>query len=372
MIIKLGEKFTDTFQRYMPNAFVFAILLTLLVAVGAFIWLDSTPLEIIESWYGGFFDLLPFAMQIVLIVITGFSIALSPIVKRGIDYLTRYINTPGLVYFSVVMIGMLLSLVSFGWLVITCVFARELALRVKGVNYPFLIACVYFTLNSWVMGLSSAIPLFLNTGENILIQKELLSDVIPTSYTLGSSLNIAMMLLLVIGAPLLMMLLRPKTANKKELSDLMVTSGVVKQQTIQEEAASLKLPYSSLSDKLNSSSVLQMLIVIMGLAYIVFHFSTKGFDLNLNIMIFIFLIVGLFLHKTPSRYVISMKRSSNNISGVLFQYPFYAGIMGIMISTGLGGGNRTIDGLGGNHRFISILCLYPWRYSKFCHSISRR
>jgi short-chain fatty acids transporter len=53
-------------------------------------------------------------------------------------------------------------------------------------------------------------------------------------------------------------------------------------------------------------------------------------------MIFIFLIAGLFLHKTPSRYVISMKRASSNISGILFQYPFYAGIMGIMVYTGLG------------------------------------
>ena len=53
-------------------------------------------------------------------------------------------------------------------------------------------------------------------------------------------------------------------------------------------------------------------------------------------MIFIFLVVGLFLHKTPIRYAISMKRSSSNISGILFQYPFYAGIMGIMLYTGLG------------------------------------
>jgi short-chain fatty acids transporter len=53
-------------------------------------------------------------------------------------------------------------------------------------------------------------------------------------------------------------------------------------------------------------------------------------------MIFIFLIMGMLLHKTPMRYVIAMKRSSSNISGILYQYPFYAGIMGIMLYTGLG------------------------------------
>ena len=31
-----------------------------------------------------------------------------------------------------------------------------------------------------------------------------------------------------------------------------------------------------------------------------------------------------------------MKRASSNVSGIIFQFPFYAGIMGIMLHTGLG------------------------------------
>lgn len=146
MINKFGEKFTQLFLKYMPNAFVFAIILTLITALGAFIWLDTKPLKIIESWYGGFFSLLPFAMKIVLIIITGFSIALSPIVKRGIDYLSRYINTPRQVYCFVLMIGMLLSMISFGWIIITSVLARELALRIK--RYKLSVSssmCIFFS-----------------------------------------------------------------------------------------------------------------------------------------------------------------------------------------------------------------------------------
>jgi len=336
MITKLGEKFTHLFLKYMPDSFVFAIVLTLITALVAFFWLGSAPLEIIGSWYDGFFDLLSFGMQIVLILITGFSIALSPIIKKGIDTLTRYIRTPRQVYFFVVMIGVLMSMVSFGWIVITCVLARELAIRIKGINYPFLIACVYFSLNSWVLGLSSSIPLLLNTENNYLIKAGILTKVIPTSYTLGSNLNIAMIVLLVFVAPIMMLLLVPKKKNFKELNDLIETKNATKEITIKEEASSLKLPFKSLSDTLNNSKVLQIIIVLMGLTYIIFHFKTKGMDLNFNIMIFIFLIVGLLVHQTPMRYVISMKRASSNISGILFQYPFYAGIMGIMLYTGLG------------------------------------
>jgi short-chain fatty acids transporter len=72
------------------------------------------------------------------------------------------------------------------------------------------------------------------------------------------------------------------------------------------------------------------------MVYIVLHFARHGFDLNLNIMIFIFLIFGLLLHRTPIRYVVAMGRACSNISGIVFQYPFYAGIMGIMMATGLG------------------------------------
>ena len=141
-----------------------------------------------------------------------------------------------------VLSGILLSLVSFGWLVITCVLGRELAKRVKGVNYPFLIACVYFSLNSWVMGTSSSIPLLLNTENNFLIEANLLPSVISTSFTLGSSLNIAMIALMVIGAPLLMFLLQPKTSENKEYVDLLISNEASESVTIKEEASKLRLP----------------------------------------------------------------------------------------------------------------------------------
>jgi short-chain fatty acids transporter len=336
MITKLGEKFTVLFQKYMPDAFVFAMLLTLITGLGAFFWLDATPLKIIESWYNGFWSLLEFGMQIVLIIITGFAIALSPMVNKGIDKLTLHINTPRQVYFFSALVSVILNMISFGWIVIACVLARELALRVKGVNYPFIIACVYFGSGSWVTGLSSSIPLLLGTKNNYLIETGILSETIPTTYTLGSPLNIAMIVLYLVFAPLLILFLIPKTNNIKELNDMLESDNSEKEISIKEEALSLNLPFNSFSDKLNNSIIIQAIIISMGLIYIIYHFYTNGFELNFNIMIFIFLIVGLLLHKTPMRYVIAMKRSSSNISGILYQYPFYAGIMGIMLYTGLG------------------------------------
>lgn len=335
MITKLGQKFTDGFTKYMPSAYVFALLLTILTAILALILTESKPIEVLEGWYNGFWNLLSFGMQIVLIIITAYCIAQSSVVKKGIDQLARIIKTPTQVYFVIIALGSLLSLISFGMVVITAILGRELALRIKGIHYPFLVACVYFSFNGWVCGLSSSIALLLNTDNNFLIESGVLSETISTSYSLGSTLNLIMIILFVVVSPVLFWILIPKSFAGKELKDLQ-TNTTEDDNTIKEEALSYKLPFKAMSDALNNAGWLQLSVAFLGVIYIVYHFTTNGFDLNFNIMIFIFLIVGMLLHITPMRYTIAMKRASSNISGVLFQYPFYAGIMGIMMASGLG------------------------------------
>ena len=336
MIQKLGKKFTDIFQRNMPDAFVFALTLTLITGLLALAWAEVTPFKVLESWYDGFWMLLEFGMQMVLLVITGYSIALSPLVKKGIDVLARKIKSPNQVYVLVVFIGSLLCMVSWGWVVITAVLGRELALRIKGINYPFLIACVYFSHLGWVTGLSSSIPLLLNTKGNFIIEAGILESTISTSQTLGAGLNIAVLVSFVLLAPFLMRFLLPKTGTIQTLESMSDPEAQQNSVSIHEEARLLTLPYKAVSDLMNNSGLLQYIIALLGIFYLGSYFTEKGFDLNLNIMIFLFLMLGLLLHKTPMRYVIAMKRASGNVSGILFQFPFYAGIMGIMIYTGLG------------------------------------
>ena len=262
MISKLGQKFTDLFQRNMPDAFVFALLLTLITGLGALLWVNASPLNVLESWYKGFWTLLEFGMQMVLLIVTGYCIALSPSIRKGIDKLTHFIKTPRQVYFFVILIGILLSMVSWGWIVIAAVLARELALRVSGINYPFLIACVYFSNNSWVTGLSSSIPLLLNTENNYMIEGGIVPETISTAYTLGSSLNIGMMILYIVVTPLLMLLLIPQNKKPLEITDLLLTEDSNQEIEIKEEASSLELPFKALSDKLNNSILLQYAIAL--------------------------------------------------------------------------------------------------------------
>ena len=220
MFSKVGHIFTDFFKKNMPDAFIFALILTLIVALSSFFFVGSSWLIIIDSWYKGFWLLLEFGMQMVLLIVTGYTIALSPFIRNKINSLSKLIKTPTQVYFTVILLGLLVSMISWGWIVIAAVLARELALRVKGINYPFLIACAYISNGSWVTGLSSSIPLLLNTENNYLIKSEIIESTIPTAITLGSPLNLSVIILYLIFIPLLMILLKPK----EDYSCLLYTS----------------------------------------------------------------------------------------------------------------------------------------------------
>ena len=337
MLATMGRFFADKFRRWLPDSFLFAILLTFLAAILALIFVNAKPFGIVEAWYKGFWILLKFAMQMVLILVTGYALAISPPISKFLDWLATKIKTPVAVYATVGIVGCIFSLISWGWIVLTAVLARELAIRVKKVDYRLLCGCVYATFLPWHGGLSGSIPLLLNTPNNFLIKTGILSSTIPTTMTLLSPMNVVCSIAIIILVPAVVIMMSPSAANVVEYDDMLDEEHkAMKPVTVAEEAESLKLPDKNLSDLLNHSFIIQIIISLMGVWYLVWYFSTKGFSLNLNIMNFLFIMAGMICHKTPFRYIIAMKRACSNVSGIVLQFPFYAGIMGIMIFTGLG------------------------------------
>lgn len=336
MLQQLGAVLAHNLRRLIPDSFVFALVLTLLVALLATVFTDTSPKGVVDAWYKGFWILLEFGMQVVLSLTTGFAIALSPAVGRLIDRVALLARGPGSVYFIVGVVGGLFGLVSWGWAVLTAVLARELASRVRGVDYAYLTACAYGAGITWVCGLSSSIPLVLNTPGNFLIETGILDNTIPVDLTLGSTMNWLQVGMFFLTMPALFYFLRPRAENPATIDDLREAEAV-EPVSIEAEAARSALGGNALSDRLNNSRLLVWMICAGGFWFIADYFRVNGFDLNLNIMVFVFINIGLLLHGTPLRYVIAMKRACANVSGIIFQYPFYAGIMGIMMFSGLAG-----------------------------------
>ncbi len=92
MVRAMGEYFTEWARKYMPDPWLFAILLTFLTYILGLIFTKSGPFDMILHWYKGFWELLAFAMQMCLVLVTGYSLATAPAVMRALDSLARILQ----------------------------------------------------------------------------------------------------------------------------------------------------------------------------------------------------------------------------------------------------------------------------------------
>lgn len=312
-------------QRYLPDAFLFAVILTFVVYVMGFLFTDSSPIEMIGHWGGGFWDLLEFAMQMTLVVTTGYILADTPIVQKGLTKLSKLANTPSQAIILVTLVASIASWINYGFgLVVGALIATYVARRVPSVNFRLLVASAYSGFLLWHGGLSASAPLLIATEGHFL---EDLIGVVPATETIFSSFNLFIVIVLIVTLPLVNWILS-RTQGTDSIPDP-TTWDVVEEKPVPEEEVSTP------ATRIENSMLISLLIGLMGLVYIVYHFIQNGFDLNLNIVIFIFLFLGILLHKTPQRYLHSVTDSVKNVGGIVIQFPFYAGIMGMMVDSGL-------------------------------------
>ena len=327
MIRTLGKVFSNIAKRLLPDAFLFAIILALIVFGLGMIVEGQGFMEMTGYFGNGMWSFLTFSMQMALIIVTGSALANSKPVKRVLKALAGAVSTPTqalLMVSFVVAIGCWLNW-GFG-LIVGALLAKEVAKSVKGVHYPLLVASAYSGFLIWHAGLSASIPLKI-AGADSIMEKFADGAVIPASETIFSWQNLLLIGILLVSVPVINALMMPK--NKEEVLEV--------DPNLFEDDEELALPSKAdmtPAEKLENSWILSMIIGAIGVIYIV-AFFVKGGSIGLNIVNFIFLILGIILHKTPIRYVRAVGEAVKGVGGVILQFPFYAGIMGMMINSGL-------------------------------------
>lgn len=315
-------------QRYLPDAFLFAIILTVLVYIMGVLFTDSGPVQMIEHWGTGFWDLLAFAMQMSLVVVTGYILASTPVVKRILERISSFAKTPAQAVVLVTFVALIACLINYGFgLVVGALFAIHVARRVPAVDYRILIASAYSGLLVWHGGFSGSVPLTIATPGHFL--EESIGQ-IPIAETLFSPVNIFIVLFLIITLPFFNSYLLKSTDS---LQNNQAVTWNIPEEDDPESAATINA--TTPAEKLENSQWVSLIIGVMGLAFIVYHFVLNGFDLNINIVNFIFLFLGILLHRTPRRFLDAVGRGVKNAGGIIIQFPFYAGIMGMMVASGL-------------------------------------
>ncbi|WP_339181414.1 short-chain fatty acid transporter [Oceanobacillus sp. FSL W7-1293] len=326
--MKVLTRFFDrVVQRYLPDAFLFAIILTILVYLLGVSITSSGPMEMITYWGEGFWDLLEFGMQMSLVVVTGYILASTPVVKGFLAKFSKAAKTPGQAVMLVTFVALIACLINYGFgLVVGALFAVHVAKRVPAVDYRILIASAYSGMVIWHGGFSGSVPLLIATPGHFL---EDAIGIIPVTETLFSSFNLFIVITLLITLPLFnRYLLKGADPIGK------IDPSLWKEESEEETEAEVHQPVTP-AERLENSRALSLLIGMMGLLFIGYHFVANGFDLNINIINFIFLFLGILLHKTPRRFLETVGKGVKNAGGIIIQFPFYAGIMGMMVASGL-------------------------------------
>lgn len=324
-LIDLSVKFI---RKYLPDPFVFAIILTIVAALAAIFSTGQSLVEVVEHWGEGVWSLLAFSMQMALVLVCGSALADAPLVKRGLRKLAAFPSTPAAAITTVTLVSSIACWINWGFgLIVGAIFAKEIARQVKGVDYRLLIASAYSGFVVWHSGLSASIPLAMATeGASLLeVSRGIITSAIPISQTIFATYNLIIAFVIIAALTVVNTFMHPSPDKTFCIDPSLL-------QDEQESAAEQENAASTPSDKLNSSVVLSGIISLMGLGYLCIRLFVNGGGLDLNNVIMLFLFLGVILHKTPIKYVNAVTKASSSCAGILLQFPFYAGIMGIMTS----------------------------------------
>lgn len=311
------------FERYFPDPFVFALILTLLTLFLGVILTENSILKMIYFWGNSFWELLTFGMQMVLILVTGGALAETPVLKKLLKKFVNLKLKEEFIYSLVALISMILAFFNWGLSLIgSALLVKEIGKiykkENKKISYSLLCASAYTGLLVWHGGLSGSAPLTCATKGHFL-EKEI--GIIPISKTIFSFSNLILFLLFLTLFPVFIYFIS-KIAKESEIPEF------------EEKVDKERMP-SKFLELIENSPILPTLFFIIFLIFIFYSIKMKSFSFNLNTINLMFLFLGIFLHGSLISYIKACVNSVKASTGIIIQFPFYAGIMGMMRFSGL-------------------------------------
>ncbi|MBM4350957.1 MAG: short-chain fatty acid transporter [Deltaproteobacteria bacterium] len=331
-----GDALTRWTERWIPDAFVIVIVLSIVTFILALIWgfkpevgIGARAFDSIKAWGDGFWALLAFGMQMCLIMMTGYILACSPPVRWLLNGLSGWSN-PEKPWQAIVVMSLFSMIVAWlNWglsLIGSAMLALFIVRRNPKVDYRLLIAAAYLGLGcTWHSGLSGSATLLVATPDNFLIKGKLLDAVIPTTNTIFHPFNLILTILVVSLVTIIMALMHPRPEKtftvKPELMNQLKLY----------EAPPRPAKYESPSDWMNWWPGFNIIVFVGGIIWVIWHFSTKGIGkgLTLDAVNFTMLMLGILFHWRPWSFIKATEDAGKAVWGIVIQFPFYAGIFGL-------------------------------------------
>jgi short-chain fatty acids transporter len=308
-------------ERLMPDPYLFAVILTLIVVgLVALLVRGATPSGVLKAWYGGVWgaqNIFTFAFQMVLILVTGYTLAEAPVVKRAIIRLAS--KPTNQVQGALLCFGVssLFSLLNWGLgLVAGALVARQVAKRLSGVHFGYLIATGFMGYLVWTQGLSSSIALAnTDTTSPINVIHKMTGTIVPLGLTIFQPYSWL--------AVIAMVALVGVTIWRMEPSERLEPDPAVFDE---EPVPDPPQGPPTFAERLENLWILNVLVFAAGITY----FALSGFALNISSMIMLFTVTSALLHGTPIRFIRAFSGAAKVSGPLLLQYPLYGGIAGLL------------------------------------------
>lgn len=337
-IERMGYGISRNVERWFPDPFTFAILLIFVIFIMAWSIEHRNPLLLTEDMYKGFWDFLAFAMQACLSLITGYALAYHPKLRKGIDRLCTLPQNGKQAAALVAFIACVFSWVNWGLgLIIGAYFARAMGrqayFRKMPVHYPVLCAAGYSGIGLiWHWGLSASASL-LSTVEGHFLED--IIGIVTLDQTIFSSYALFNSLIILIFAVVVFYLLHPYPQRCRGIEHY--APDLVEREKYEEENAE-KPVVISFADKIENNRGIMLVMLLLMTSAIVHWFASEGFidGLDLNAINFCFILLGLAIYFNPVAYMRAIYNAMPAAGGIILMFPFYAGIQGVMMYSGLG------------------------------------
>ena len=325
-LARLAFGFTKLAEKYFPDAFIFVILTTIVVAL-ADVGVGAHPLEIASGFGSGFWSLIPFTLQMAMVAITGFVVASSPPCSKLIAKLASVPMTGPQATAWVAFVSMGASYLNWALsLVLGGLLVRAIARRTDlRMDYRCASAAAYLGLGStWALGLSSSSAMLQANPASLPASISQISGVIPLSDTIFLWQSVTLYFVLMICSVVVFYFASPRGAQVKTAADLGID-------VFDEFAAPQKQERPG--DWFEFTPILPILIVLLAVGYFWSEFSTKGVlgtVSSLNNYNFFFLMLGLLLHRNIRSFLNAVAKAVPTTTGVIIQFPFYGAIAAML------------------------------------------
>lgn len=325
---RLARPFVTFVEKFYPDSFIFVIVLTLVTFISAITLTETGPVKALESWGSGLGTLMSFTAQLAITLVTAHVLAHTETLQSLMNALSRVPKKAWQAYCLVSICAGLASLLAWPLgLVVGASLAKRVSIEGHKnglvLDYPLLVASAYSGFVVWHMGYTGSAPLFVATPGHAM---EDLTGIIPVTSTIFAGWNI-ITAIVALGVVSTVCALMQPPREACQVADL----------NAERHAPRNTSNPTSLGEHISNLRIMSLSLGALLVSYLIFWFWGAGFSLNLDIVNWTLLAAGLMLVRSPVHYVELAIDGGRSIGALLLQYPFYAGIMTLMATSGLVG-----------------------------------